>query len=97
MTAIFVRIGDLFSGVWTLIRKHPVRAQALVQAGIGTATAFGLGWTAQQVGAVMVLSAAVLAFFTEQAVTPLENPTIPEGTRVTVTTPEGEPDRVVTA
>lgn len=87
---------NLVRGLWLLIRKHPVRAQALVQAGIGTATAFGLGWTAQQVGAVMVLSAAVLAFFTEQAVTPTANPTLPEGTAVTVTTTGGQPAEVKT-
>jgi hypothetical protein len=39
----------------------------------------------------------VLAFMTRQAVTPLENPSIPAGTVLTVTTPEGQPDRVVTA
>ena len=89
-------IVGLVGGFVRLIKKHPVRAQALVQAAIGTATAFGLGWTAQQVGAVMVFSAAVLAFFTEQAVTPLENPTVPTGTTVTVTSPGPTADQKVT-
>lgn len=79
-----------------LVKRNPVRAQALVQATIGVATAFGLGWTAQQVGAVMVLSAGILAFLTETAVTPIDNPTLPAGTDVTVVTPEGQPDRVAT-
>ena len=82
-------------GLWTLVKKYPVRAQALTQAVLGVATAFGLQWSAQQVGAVMILSAAVLAFITEQAVTPLEAPTLPAGTAVTVTTPGPTADRTV--
>ncbi|HEX5012704.1 MAG TPA: hypothetical protein VFV72_01000 [Candidatus Limnocylindrales bacterium] len=84
------------SAIWGLVKRNPVRAQALVQAVIGVATAFGLGWTAQQVGAVMILSAGLLAFLTETAVTPVAAPVIPEGTTVTVTTPAGEDDRTVT-
>ena len=56
---------------WRLIRKYPVRAQAVVVAGIAVGTAFGLGWNGVQVGAVSALSAAVLAFATEQAVSPV--------------------------
>lgn len=89
-------IGNLLRGMGLLVKRWPVRAQAVVQAMIGTATAFGLGWSAQQVGAVVVLSAVTLAFLTEQAVTPVSEPTVPSGTVVTVTTPAGQPDTSVT-
>ncbi len=56
--------------LWALVRKYPVRAQAVVVASIACGTAFGLGWSGVQVGAVTGLSAAVLAFVTEQAVSP---------------------------
>jgi hypothetical protein len=61
---------NILKGLWRLIRKYPVRAQAIFQASLGVATAFGLGWTGIQVGAVMALTAAILGFFTEQVVTP---------------------------
>ena len=88
-------IRGLLGGLWTLVKKYPVRAQALTQAVLGVATAFGLEWSAQQVGAVMILSAAFLAFLTEQAVTPVESPVLPAGTAVTVTTAGPSPDRTV--
>ena len=86
----------LARGFAKLVRKYPVRAQAVVQSVIGAATAFGLGWSAQQVGAIVVLSASVLALLTEQAVTALEDPKIAEGTTITVVTPPGEANREVT-
>lgn len=88
-------IRGVFLGLWTLVKKYPVRAQALTQAVLGVATAFGLDWSAQQVGATMILSAAVLAFLTEQAVTPVESPVLPSGTAVTVTTAGPTADRTV--
>jgi hypothetical protein len=89
-------IKGAIAAVWGLVLRHPVRAQGLVQGIIGVATAFGLGWTAEQVGAVMVLSATLLAFLTEQAVTPVAAPVLPADTTVTVITPAGEPNRVET-
>lgn len=82
--------------LWSLVLQQPVYAQALVQASIALATAFGLNWNGVQIGATMAFSAAVLAFLTQQAVTPIENPVIPAGTAVTVTTPPGEADYVAT-
>lgn len=92
--AILVRLADIPASFWRLIKRNPVRAQAVVQVAIGTATAFGLGWSGVQVAQVVALSAVLLAFLTESAVTPLDNPTLPAGTRVTVSTAEGEPNRV---
>lgn len=83
--------------IWQRILEEPVFAQALIVAAIAMGTAFGLGWTGAQVGAVTAFSAAVLGFLTRKSVTPLAAPVIAEGTTVTVTTPAGVPDRVVTA
>jgi len=82
--------------LWSLVLQQPVYAQALVQASIALLTAFGLNWTGVQIGATMTFSAAVLAFLTQRAVTPLENPVIAAGTAVTVTTPPGQADYVAT-
>jgi len=96
MTAIFARVGDVFSDAWRLIKRNPVRAQALVVASIGLGTAFGLGWTGLQVGAVTAFSAGILSLLTETSVTPLEKPSLPSGTVVNVQTAEGLPDKTVT-
>ena len=89
-------IGNALRGVGILIKKWPVRFQALVVAGIALGSAFGLSWDGAQVGAVSAFSAALLAFLTEQAVTPVSEPTLPAGTAVTVTTSGPAPDTTVT-
>jgi hypothetical protein len=86
----------LVAALWALVKKWPVRAQALIVATIAVGTAFGLGWNGIQVGAVTGLTAAALAFFTESQVTSVTNPVLPAGTDVTVTTPPGEANRAVT-
>jgi hypothetical protein len=83
-------------GLWSLIKRYPVRAQALVVAGISLGTAFGLNLDGNQVGAIAAFSAALLAFITEQAVTPVSEPTLPSGTEVTVVTPGPTPNATVT-
>ena len=82
--------------LWALVLAEPVYAQALVVAGIALGSAFGLGWTGAQVGAVSAFSAALLSLLTRRAVTPLDQPVIPAGTAVTVTTPPGQADYVAT-
>jgi hypothetical protein len=89
-------IQAFFRGIWTLILSEPVYAQALVVAGIALGSAFGLGWTGAQVGAVSAFSAALLSFMTRQAVTPTVAPVLPAGTDVTVTTPGPVADQTVT-
>ncbi|HEV8545011.1 MAG TPA: hypothetical protein VGQ64_01850 [Candidatus Limnocylindrales bacterium] len=84
------------AALWALVKKYPVRAQALIVASIAAGTAFGLGWTGGQVGAITGLTAAALAFFTESQVTSVSNPVLPQGTDVTVTTPPGQADRTTT-
>ena len=82
--------------LWSLVLQQPVYAQALVQASIALATAFGLNWNGVQIGATMAFSAAVLAFLTQKAVTPIESPVLEAGTAVSVTTPAGQADYAVT-
>jgi hypothetical protein len=89
-------IQNAFGALWNLILREPVYTQGFVVAAIATGTAFGLGWDGAQVGAVSALSAALLSLLTRQAVTPVQSPTLPMNTAVTVTTPEGEPNKVVT-
>lgn len=81
---------------WALVKRNPVRAQAVVVGTIALASAFGLGWTGAQVGAATGFSAVLLAFITETAVTPLEKPVLPAGTDVIVTTPGPTPNETVT-
>lgn len=89
-------IKGLLGGLWALVKKWPVRAQALIVATIALGSAFGLSWDGVQVAAVTALSAATLSFFTEQAVTPIADPTLAAGTSVTVVTPGPTPDKAVT-
>ena len=70
------------SGLWDLIKRWPVRAQAVIVAAIALGTAFGLSWDGTQVGAVSAFTAALLAFVTEQAVTPVGTPSLVLGTPV---------------
>lgn len=49
----------------TRIRKYPARTQAAVVAAVALVTAFGVNWSADQVGAVTTFSAALIALFLE--------------------------------
>lgn len=89
-------IKSVLGAVWQRILEEPVYTQVLVVSSIALGTAFGLGWNGVQVGAVTALSAAFLSWLTRKTVTPIANPTLPVNTAVTVTTPEGTPDKVVT-
>lgn len=52
------------------LNREPAVIAAAVRAIILAATAFGLGWTAEQVAAVMLAVEAVLAVAVRQSVTP---------------------------
>ena len=52
------------------VRREPALVSGLVSAVIALAVSFGLDWTAEQVGAVMAVVAAVLAVLTRAQVTP---------------------------
>lgn len=47
------------------IYKFPARTQAVVVAAVALITAFGVQWSAEQVGAVTTFSAALIALFLE--------------------------------
>jgi hypothetical protein len=53
-----------------MIKEEPVAFQAVLQALIVMAISFGLDLDVKQVGAILAVTAAILAFFTRQAVTP---------------------------
>jgi len=73
---------NLLGPIWTLIKKYPVRAQGVIVASVAAASAFGLGWDGAQVGAVTGLTAAILSFVTESAVTSMAEPNLSVGTPV---------------
>jgi hypothetical protein len=54
--------------------REPVLTLALVQAAIGLGTAFGLDLSAEQVGAVMAFTAALLGWVARERVTPMAGP-----------------------
>lgn len=60
------------TALWRLITREPVRTQGVVQAFVALLTAFGLQWSAEQVGAVMAFTAVLLAWVTREMVTPVK-------------------------
>ncbi len=53
------------------IKDEPVAFQAILQNILALAVSFGFHLTAQQIGGILMASAAILAFFTRKAVTPV--------------------------
>jgi len=84
---------DMWAGIWSRITGEPVLTLAIVQMALALAVSFGLGWTGEQVGAVVAFTAALLGWIARRQVTPLSAPSLPEGTMVEVVTPKGEPNR----
>jgi len=56
----------------SILTREPVAVQAVIQAGLGVAIGFGLNMTTEQMGLILVFSAALLALVTRQQVTPFE-------------------------
>ncbi len=67
-------VSSIVSSIGRLVEAEPVQAQAIVQAVFGVALAFGIGLSQAQAGALLGLIAAILAFITRQAVTPVARP-----------------------
>lgn len=63
-------INSFLSWVQDILRSEPVLVLGLAQAVIAVAVSFGLGWTAEQVGTVTAVTAAVLSVVARQRVTP---------------------------
>jgi hypothetical protein len=55
------------------IRNEPVLITGLVQAALALVVAFGLDVSQEQIGAILAVTAAVLALVARARVTPVEN------------------------
>jgi uncharacterized membrane protein len=64
-------IGRFLAWCQDLLRSEPVLILALVQATLGMAVGFGLGWTGEQVALVTAFAAAILGVVARQRVTPV--------------------------
>jgi hypothetical protein len=58
------------NGIKNLIQNEPVLLVGLVQSAIAMATAFGLGWTAEQVAIVLAFTQTFLTVIARSMVTP---------------------------
>ena len=56
----------------SILTREPDAIQAVIQAGLGMAMGFGLSMSTEQMGLVLMFTAAVLALITRQQVTPFE-------------------------
>jgi uncharacterized membrane protein len=85
---------------FTELLKNPALLVGFVRAAMLVAVSFGVAFTQTQqdsvttlVGAaIAVVASLVLTGVTVSRTTPTANPSIPEGTTVTVITPEGQPN-----
>lgn len=48
------------------VKRYPARLQAAVTAAVALGTSFGLAFTAEQTGALVAYSAALIALFVEK-------------------------------
>lgn len=62
---------ELWGGLTDRLSNEPVLVLGVVQACISAFSAFGLGLTGEQVGAITILSAAVLSLIARKQVTPV--------------------------
>lgn len=87
--------------------REPVRLKAVIQSVITLLAVVGVALTSTQQDAIQNFAATAVVLITafglfdakvlRNKVTPSDAPTVTEGTTVTVTTPPGEPDRVIVA
>ena len=70
-----------------LIKAEPVLFQAIVQAALGMVMSFGVHLTVEQMGTVLVFTAAVLAFWTRQQVTSHPNNPAKNGNSTSIKQP----------
>lgn len=59
-------------------KREPALIMGVVQAAIALAVSFGFGLSAEQTGAILAITAAILALITRSQVTPAANATEPE-------------------
>lgn len=63
-------LGNIWAGIWGRVTGEPVMSLAIIQMGLALAVSLGLHWSAEQVGAVVAFSAAVLGWVARSKVTP---------------------------
>ena len=80
----------------TIFGRQPVLIMTAIQLAIIAACSFGLNLTGQQVGLLILFSAALLGILANTLVTPVAMPSLPQGTVVEVVTPKGQPNQSVT-
>lgn len=76
--------------------REPAAIAAFIAIAINLAISFGLHLTIEQIALVNAAVVAGLALIVRQNVTPTGAPVLPQGTKVTVETPQGEANRVTT-
>ena len=62
---------DLWGGLTDRVSAEPVLVLGVVQMTLSLAISFGLGWTGEQVGAVVAFSAAILSLVARSKVSPV--------------------------
>lgn len=73
-----------------MIFNRPVSLYlAVITACLPLGVAFGLQWTGEQVAALTAALTAILYLVANVTTTPISNPELPAGTRVTVTNSDG--------
>ncbi len=79
-----------------ILGREPAAIAAFIAIAVNLAISFGLNLTTEQIALINALVVAGLALLVRSVVTPTQNPTLPEGTKLTVSTASGTPDKVVT-
>ncbi len=79
-----------------ILGREPAAIAAFIAIVINLAISFGLNLTTEQIALINTLVVAGLALLVRQNSTPTNSPILAEGTQVTVSTPAGTPDKVVT-
>jgi hypothetical protein len=80
----------------TIFGREPAAIAAFLGIAINLAITFGLNLTVEQVALINALVVAGLALIVRQGSTSLVAPKLPQGTTVTVVTPEGQPNTTKT-
>jgi hypothetical protein len=78
--------------VKAIFQKAPTAIAAVLVAGLNLAMSFGLDLSGDQVGLINLFAIGVLGLFVFNSVTPTANPTLAEGTEVSVQNSE---DKVI--
>lgn len=76
--------------------REPAAIAAFVAIAVNLIVSFGLKLTVEQIALINALVVAGLALAVRQVVTPVANPSLPEGTQVEVITPAGQPNTTTT-